>query len=171
MHRQLSVAHQIHQLLGPHCRFTMAINHAARTKMLAPDGPIDKTMSVGRDGAMALCAKGWKEWSFTQYDLRKDLRSRGVDDAALLPGYHYRDDAVKVWDVIAAFVSDVIQSFYRTDEDVVGDHELQAGRGNSPTRRSAIFVACGPRDHDRGPVGANRNDARLHCDRRTFGHQ
>jgi hypothetical protein len=85
MHRQLSVAHPIHQLLGPHCRFTMAINHAARTKMLAPDGPIDKTMSVGRDGAMALCAKGWKEWSFTQYDLRKDLRSRGVDDAALLP--------------------------------------------------------------------------------------
>lgn len=126
MHRQLSVAHPLHQLLVPHCRFTMAINHAARTKMLAPDGPIDKTMSVGRDGALALCAKGWKEWSFAQYDLRKDLRSRGVDDAALLPGYHYRDDALKVWDVIAAFVGDVVRSFYRTDADVAGDHELQA---------------------------------------------
>jgi Lipoxygenase len=126
MHRQPSVTHPIHQLLVPHCRFTMAINHAARTKMLAPDGPIDKTMSVGRDGALALCARGWKEWSFAQYDLRKDLRSRGVDDAALLPGYHYRDDALKVWDVIAAFVGDVVRSFYRTDDDVAGAPELQA---------------------------------------------
>ena len=64
MHRQLSVAHPLHQLLVPHCRFTMAINHSARTKMLAPGGPIAETMSVGREGALELCAKAWKNWSF-----------------------------------------------------------------------------------------------------------
>jgi arachidonate 15-lipoxygenase len=78
-HRQLSIAHPLHQLLVPHCRFTLAINRAARDKMLAPGGPIDNTMGVGRDGALALCAKAWKDWSFAQYDLRADLAARGVD--------------------------------------------------------------------------------------------
>jgi hypothetical protein len=126
MHRQLSVAHPVHQLLAPHCRFTMAINHAARTKMLAPGGPIAETMSVGREGALDLCARAWKAWSFEQYDLRHDLKSRGVDDPNLLPGYHYRDDALKVWDAIAEFVGAIVRQFYHTDADVVGDFELQA---------------------------------------------
>jgi hypothetical protein len=125
MHRQLSGAHPLHQLLAPHCRFTMAINHAARTKMLAPGGPIAETMSVGREGALDLCAKAWKSWSFEQYDLRRDLKGRGVDDPNL-PGYHYRDDALKVWDAIAEFVSAIVWQFYRSDADIVGDFELQA---------------------------------------------
>ena len=126
MHRQLSVAHPVHELLAPHCRFTMAINHAARTKMLAPGGVIDETMSVGRDGALDLCARAWKTWSFEQYDLHGDLRARGVDDPNLLPGYHYRDDALKIWDAIAAFVDATLRRFYHSDADVVADFELQA---------------------------------------------
>ena len=126
MHRQLSVAHPLHQLLAPHCRFTMAINHAARTKMLAPGGPIDKTMSVGAEGALQLCAKAWQSWSFSQYDLRADLKARGVDDASRLPGYHYRDDALKIWDAIADFVGAVVRTFYRSNADVLADFELQA---------------------------------------------
>jgi hypothetical protein len=125
-HRRLSMAHPLHQLLVPHFRFTMAINHSARTRMLAPEGPIDRTMSVGAKGAMALCAKGWTEWSFDQYDLRNDLKSRGVDDPALLPGYYYRDDALKLWDVIATFVGEVVGAFYHDDGEVAGDPELQA---------------------------------------------
>jgi arachidonate 15-lipoxygenase len=126
MHRQLSVAHPLHQLLAPHCRFTMAINHAARTKMLADGGPIAETMSVGREGALELCSKAWKTWSFEQYDLRGDLKARGVDDPKLLPGYHYRDDALKVWDAIAEFAGAIVRKFYRNDADVLGDFELQA---------------------------------------------
>ena len=126
MHRQLSVAHPLHQLLAPHCRFTMAINNAARTKMLAPGGPIAETMSVGREGALELCARAWKDWSFKQYDLHGDLKTRGVDDPKLLPGYHYRDDALKIWAAIAEFVGAIVGKFYRTDADVVGDFELQA---------------------------------------------
>ncbi len=126
MHRQLSVAHPLHQLLAPHCRFTMAINHAARTRMLAPGGPIAETMSVGREGALDLCAKAWETWSFEQYDLRGDLKARGVDNPDLLPAYHYRDDALKIWDAIADFVGAIVRKFYGSDADVVGDFELQA---------------------------------------------
>jgi hypothetical protein len=73
-----------------------------------------------------LCAKAWKDWSFTQYDLRADLSARGVDDPKLLPGYHYRDDALRIWDVIAEFVGAVLRQFYRDDADVAADSELQA---------------------------------------------
>ena len=125
-HRQLSVAHPLHQLLAPHCRFTMAINHSARTEMLKPGGVIAETMSVGREGALDLCKKAWKTWSFEQYDLRGDLKARGVDDPNLLPGYHYRDDALKVWDAIAAFVGATVRKFYHGDAEVVADFELQA---------------------------------------------
>ncbi len=125
-HRQLSQAHPLHQLLVPHCRFTMAINRSARTRMLAPGGPIDNSLGVGRDGALALCAKAWKTWSFAQYDLRGDLAERGVDDPEKLPGYHYRDDALKIWDAIAGFAGEVLRRFYRSDADVAADVELQA---------------------------------------------
>ena len=73
-----------------------------------------------------MCAKAWKQWSFAQYDLRADLAARGVDDPALLPGYHYRDDALLVWDAIAGFVGAVLRQFYRCDADVAADSELQA---------------------------------------------
>ncbi len=73
-----------------------------------------------------MCAKAWKQWSFAQCDLRADLAARGVDDPALLPGYHYRDDALLVWDAIAGFVGAVLRQFYRSDADVTGDSELQA---------------------------------------------
>ncbi len=125
-HRQLSAAHPLHQLLMPHCRFTLAINRAARTKMIASGGQFDNLMGVGSAGGLALCAKAWKQWSFAQCDLRADLAARGVDDPALLPGYHYRDDALLVWDAIAGFVGAVLRQFYRSDADVTGDSELQA---------------------------------------------
>jgi hypothetical protein len=94
--------------------------------MLAPGGPIAETMGVGRDGALALCAKAWSTWSFEQYDLRGDLAARGVDDPGLLPGYHYRDDALKIWDAIAEFAGAIVRNFYRSDADVLADFELQA---------------------------------------------
>ena len=127
VHRQLSAGHPVHQLLLPHMRFTMAINHAARTSMLAPGGPIDKVMALAREGVLALMAKVWNsDWSFAQYDLQADLRARGVDDPQLLPNYHYRDDALPMWSAIEAFVTAILQLFYKGDLDVALDWELQA---------------------------------------------
>jgi len=126
-HRQLSVGHPVFQLLAPHLHFTMAINSAARTTMLAPDGPIDKVMALGREGTLALIAKAWNsDWSFARYDLHADLRARGVDDPALLPNYHYRDDALTVWGAIEDFVTAILRLFYKGDADVSQDWELQA---------------------------------------------
>jgi arachidonate 5-lipoxygenase len=127
MHRQLSRAHPVHQLLAPHFRFTMAINQSARTSLIAPGGAIDKTFAAGAEGALKLVSKVWQtSWSFEDYNLAADLKRRGVDDPQMLPNFHYRDDALKLWAVVDEFVTAVMWHFYAKDRDVVEDYELQA---------------------------------------------
>ena len=126
-HRQLGIGHPVHKLLIPHFRFTMAINHAARNKLLAHDGPIDNVFAMGVDGGFDLIEKVWKHsWTFDDYDLEKDLKNRGVDDPEQLPGYHYRDDARKLESAIHEFVGSVVRHFYKSNEDVAADFELQS---------------------------------------------
>jgi arachidonate 15-lipoxygenase len=125
-YRTLDSRHPIHALLAPHFAGTMAINHGARTSMLAPGGAIDRTMAPGADGSLDLGARVWKDWSFDRYDLRTDLRIRGVDDTERLPDYPYRDDALRIWDTIESFVSDVLGRYYPDEDEIRKDWELQA---------------------------------------------
>ena len=127
MHRTLPDAHPVHKLLLPHLEFTMAVNDSARSAMLAPGGPIDRSMAIGAKGAFELMARAWwEQWDFEQHNIPADLKARGVDDAQCLPNYHWRDDALKVWDIIGRYVSAMIDHFYETDQDVKGDWEIQA---------------------------------------------
>ncbi len=124
--RQVHESHPIHQFLAPHFRFTIAINYAARNQLLVPGGAIDHTMSAAYAGTVELVQRAYRAWSFDQFDLRTDLRARGVDDVDVLPGYHYRDDALLVWDAIAEHAEGIVARYYASDEDVAADPELQA---------------------------------------------
>ena len=126
MHRTLSRAHPVHQLLKPHLDFTLAVNNSARTVMLAPGGPIDKTMAIGAKGAFELLARGWSEqWDFDRHNIPADIAARGVADASALPGYHWRDDALQMWRVIGRYVGNMVNHFYASDAEVLADPELQ----------------------------------------------
>jgi hypothetical protein len=129
-HRQLAVGHPVHKLLMPHLRFTMAINHAARSGLLAVGGPIDRVFAIGIKGGLEMVANRWSspDWTFRSYDLEQDFEDRGVADADVLPGYHYRDDARKVNSILREFVANMIGYFYHEDNDVIEDFELQAWR-------------------------------------------
>ena len=106
---------------------TMAVNDSARTKMLAPGGPIDSTMAVGAKGAFELMARAWwEQWDYGQHNVPTDLAERGVDDDQALPGYHWRDDALRLWDIIGRYVQNMIDHFYASDQDVIDDWELQS---------------------------------------------
>ena len=48
-----------------------------------------------------------------------------MDDPNVLPGYYYRDDGLKIWNAIEAYVKDIIDLFYSNDADVKEDPELQ----------------------------------------------
>jgi arachidonate 15-lipoxygenase len=124
--RTLAPQHPLHELLAPHFTGTIAINDEARRSMLAPGGPIDVTMAVGSEGAFWLIAQEYANWSFGDWNPRVEMERRAVLDPQRLPGFHYRDDALRLFDVIGNYVRDLLGLFYVGDADVQDDSELQA---------------------------------------------
>jgi hypothetical protein len=94
--------------------------------MLAPGGPIDRTLSLGAAGSIELMKREYSKWDFSLCDLPADLAARGVDDATKLPDYHYREDGLALWKTIGKYVSSVIDYWYPGNDKVVADVELQA---------------------------------------------
>jgi hypothetical protein len=123
--RALPPQHPIAELLRPHFTGTIAINDEARATMLAPGGPIDHVLAVGSEGAFWLIDQEYRKWSFDQWNPREEMARRGVLDPERLPSYHYRDDALRLFDAIGAYVRDLMAVFYKGDDDVRGDWELQ----------------------------------------------
>ncbi|MEO1491191.1 MAG: lipoxygenase family protein [Pseudomonadota bacterium] len=127
MHRTLPDAHPINKLLMPHLEYTMAVNNSARTAMLAPGGPIDKTMAIGAKGAFELMGRAWwEQWDFEMHNIPADIKARGLDDCEVLPNFPWRDDALALWGVIERYVTNMVDYFYNSDQDVIDDWELQA---------------------------------------------
>ncbi len=124
--RTLPPQHPLYELLRPHFTGTIAINEEARSVMLAPGGPIDASMAVGSEGSFWLIDQEYVKWSFADWNPRTEMARRGVLDRDRLPGYHYRDDAIALFDAIGSYVEELLAVFYCGDADVVADVELQA---------------------------------------------
>ena len=59
-------------------------------------------------------------------NVKENVKKRGVDDKDLLPNYYYRDDGILIWDAIESYVADIIGIFYKSDDDVKEDTEVQS---------------------------------------------
>ena len=123
--RSLPPQHPLHVLLKPHFTGTIHINDDARGTLIAPGGPIDESIAIGAEGCKTLIGLEYADWFFDVDEPRADFEARGVLDDAVLPHYHYRDDSLALYDVIARYIGDLLRVFYKSDEDVRGDGELQ----------------------------------------------
>ncbi|XP_033639994.1 arachidonate 5-lipoxygenase-like [Asterias rubens] len=125
MHVSLSPSHPIFRLLSPHFLFLMAINSRGLALLISVDGWVDKTMNIGREGMFALIGRSFKRWRLdVNATLPKDLEERGVDDREALPNYHYRDDAILVYEAMEKYVRQVVEAHYLTPETIQNDYEL-----------------------------------------------
>lgn len=122
-HRNLHPDHPLHQLLLPHFEHTLAINEQARKNLLADHGEIARCMSAKHTGNISLVRMNWASWAYPDRTLHADLQRRDVGD---LPGYLYRDDARSVFKAIDKYASGILNIWYRNDEDVRNDLELQS---------------------------------------------
>ncbi|KAJ8000754.1 hypothetical protein DPEC_G00183620 [Dallia pectoralis] len=52
----------------------------------------------------------------------EDITARGLDT---VPNFYYRDDGLKLWDIIHRFVDGILRFFYKKDSEVQNDQELQ----------------------------------------------
>ena len=62
--------------------------------------------------------KYYKTINWSSYDLPKVLKDRGVDDSDKLPGFHYRDDALRLWHAIKEYITKILSIYYHSDEDI-----------------------------------------------------
>ncbi|KAK6172844.1 hypothetical protein SNE40_016422 [Patella caerulea] len=126
-HRNLSQSHPVFKILAPHFLYLLAINTRALQKLVSPGGWIDKSMTTGANGLFELVRRGVKDWRMdVDGTLPEDLKNRGVDDVSALPNYHYRDDALLLYEAIKNYVTKYVDLYYDSTEKIDGDWELQS---------------------------------------------
>ncbi|KAK5929070.1 hypothetical protein CgunFtcFv8_010338 [Champsocephalus gunnari] len=109
------------QLLFPHFRHTLHINNNARRSILGPDGALTKSL-LGLDGVMELMRRDLSEMTYSSLCLPENIAARGLES---IPNFYYRDDGLKLWNIIQSFVKAVVEHYYPSDCEVHRDTELQ----------------------------------------------
>ncbi|XP_059213134.1 hydroperoxide isomerase ALOXE3-like [Centropristis striata] len=119
--RSFSVIHPLYKLLIPHFRYTLFVNIGARKIVLGPEG-ILRLCSLGHEGMTELMKRGFPETTYSSLCLPENITARGLES---IPNFYYRDDGVKLWNIINSFVKAVVEHFYPSDSEVQKDTELQ----------------------------------------------
>ncbi|XP_075869648.1 hydroperoxide isomerase ALOXE3-like [Nelusetta ayraudi] len=113
--------HPLYKLLLPHFRFTLARNIGGRPGLLGPEGPLNLS-SLGRNGVIELMRRSMPEVTYSSLSLPENITARGLDS---VPNFYYRDDGLRLWEIINRFVRAMVSYYYPTDNDVQRDTELQ----------------------------------------------
>ncbi|MEH2179780.1 lipoxygenase family protein [Nostoc sp.] len=123
--RQLAENHPIALLLKPHFRFMLFDNDLGRTQFLQPGGPVDEFMAGSLAESLGFVAKVYEEWSVEKFTFPRLIKSRGTDDPEILPHFPFRDDGILIWNAVEKFVTEYLQLYYKTSQDISDDYELQ----------------------------------------------
>uniref|UniRef100_A0A3B4C052 Lipoxygenase domain-containing protein n=1 Tax=Pygocentrus nattereri TaxID=42514 RepID=A0A3B4C052_PYGNA len=121
--RNLPSAHPLFKLLIPHTLYTFQINVMARNLLISDDGVFKKYTAIGHDNAVnTFLPDSFSTLTYSSLCLPDNIKERGLEN---IPNYYYRDDGLKLWDIIHKLVKGVLTFYYKSDADVKGDPELQ----------------------------------------------
>lgn len=120
--RNVPMVHPLYKLLVAHTRYTLQINLLARQKLISEDGYFTKFSAAGGEGMITILQRSLSSITYTSLCIPDDIKERGVES---VPNYFYRDDGLKLWDIIYRFVKGVLTHYYKDDDEVQQDTELQ----------------------------------------------
>ncbi|HET9484605.1 MAG TPA: lipoxygenase family protein, partial [Xanthomonadales bacterium] len=121
-HRQLADVHPIHKLLIPHFRFTININDDAIHSLIVPGGVVATNVGPAIEDTLKLVGNAHLAWRWDDCNPDRLFAQRGVDK---LPVFPFRDDTLPLWQAIRKYVGAYLRLYYRNDQDVRDDAELQ----------------------------------------------
>ncbi|XP_014330041.2 hydroperoxide isomerase ALOXE3-like [Xiphophorus maculatus] len=125
--RQIPMMHPLYKLLMPHTRYTPMINFLARKLLISDDGVFTKFASSGGEGMFTILRKALSSMTYRSLCLPDDISDRGLED---VPNFFYRDDGLKLWNIIYSFVKETLQYYYKSDQMVLEDQALQQWIGD-----------------------------------------
>ncbi len=124
--RQLYKSHPINVLLRPHLQFTLNVNHQhtfLKNRKGRP-GRFGELFAGDYEATTQCMANGMTSFNFKASAFPNDIASREVDNPNLF--YPYRDDGALLWEAIQHFSQEYTDIYYKSDADVIEDHEIQA---------------------------------------------
>lgn len=125
-HRNFTPQHPLYPLLFPHMQYTLSVNqHDLFLPTKKTKNPRFGSMFAATNQALIqYIGKGMREFDFEAMAFPNDIKHRHMEDEHLY--YPYRDDGKLVWDEVHHFVREYISLYYKSDQDVLADDELQA---------------------------------------------
>uniref|UniRef100_A0A672HFN1 Si:dkey-17e16.9 n=1 Tax=Salarias fasciatus TaxID=181472 RepID=A0A672HFN1_SALFA len=106
--RNFPVIHPLYKLLIPHFRYTLHINTLSRTILLvfAFFSWLNQS-TLGNEGMTELIRRGLSEMTYSSLCLPENITARGLES---VPNFYYRDDGLKLWNIINSSTNDLILS-------------------------------------------------------------
>uniref|UniRef100_A0A3B3IHE2 Uncharacterized protein n=1 Tax=Oryzias latipes TaxID=8090 RepID=A0A3B3IHE2_ORYLA len=122
LNRNLPSVHPIYKLLVRHTLDTLQINNGARTLLVSDNGILTENSAAGKDGINTIVQRALQTMTYASLCFPDDIKERDLED---VPNFYYRDDGRKLWDCMHQFVNDILGLYYKNDDLVKNDEELQ----------------------------------------------
>lgn len=139
-HRQLADQHPLLKLLIPHFRFTININDDAIHSLIIPGGVVATNVGPAIESTRQLLADSHVAWRWDDNNPERVFALRGVDK---LPVFPFRDDTLLLWHATKEWVGRYLRTYYRNDQDVRDDDELQGWIGEMTSPLYCAFKGMG----------------------------
>ncbi|XP_063055329.1 polyunsaturated fatty acid lipoxygenase ALOX15B-like [Engraulis encrasicolus] len=119
--RNLPPPHPLYKLLFPHIRYTLQINSMARSQLISPKGAITTYAGIGGPSLIELMKRATATLTYSSLCLPDNIKERGLET---VPNYYYRDDGLKLWNIINKYVEGILTHYYQCGAHVQKDAEL-----------------------------------------------
>ncbi|XP_044045068.1 polyunsaturated fatty acid lipoxygenase ALOX15B-like isoform X2 [Siniperca chuatsi] len=120
--RNVPMVHPLYKLLTPHTRYTLQINYLARLLLISETGVFTQFAASGGKAMITILKRSLSSMTYSSLCIPDDIAERGLE---AVPNFYYRDDGLKLWDIIHRFVQGVLSYYYKNDAEVQQDSELQ----------------------------------------------
>ncbi|XP_077427657.1 arachidonate 12-lipoxygenase, 12R-type-like isoform X2 [Vanacampus margaritifer] len=125
--RNFSMVHPLYKLLIPHTQYTLQINELARKQLIGPTGVFTQFTASGGEALTMILERLMSSITYRSLCIPDDIADRDMQD---VPNFYYRDDGLQLWSIMFKFVQGVIQYYYKSDDEVHDDSELQIWIGD-----------------------------------------